>query len=201
MILTRELRRTITPGKDVISRRSYAIRFVRDGAGWRVEGSLANTEVEAPQELAMLASLEKARKDEGLFPLRLDAHGMIVSQQGARDQASSQQAQATVTSSVRAIPMTDEDKSVAARMVSRITAQSNAVGGNWPADLFRPLGGPRSHVREVPLPDGKHGRVTVTMQANPDSRGLMEQFERRVLTELGGTSRMSQETWRLTGAN
>ncbi|MFM5931314.1 MAG: hypothetical protein ACKOPQ_10430 [Novosphingobium sp.] len=200
MILTRELRRIIVPGKEVVTRRSYTIRFIREGAGWRVEGTLANTEVEAPAELAMLASLEKARKDDGLFPLRLDSHGMIVSQQGARDLASAQQAQTVVTNSVKAIPMPDQDKAVAAQMVSRIAAQSGAIGGNWPTDLFRPKGGPRKQVREVPLPDGRQGRVTVTMQANPDSRGLMEHFERSVLTELGGTSRLSQETWRLTDA-
>lgn len=199
LVLTRELRRTIAPGKDIVSRRSYEIRFVRDGAGWRVEGTLAKAEVEAPAELAMLAQLEKARKDEGLFPLRLDQQGMIIAQNGATDAATAQAARSTVTTTVEKIDMSSSDKVVAAQMVQRIATQSSAVGGNWPADLFRPLAATREQVREVPLPGGRQGRVTVTMKASPDPRGLLDQFERRVMTELDGTQRFSQETWRLTG--
>jgi hypothetical protein len=199
LILTRELRRAIAPGKDIVSRRSYAIRFVRQGTGWRVEGTLAKTEVEAPEELAMFAELEKARKDDGLFPLSLDANGMIVSQQGASDTDAAQNARSAATTSVEKIEMSSSDKVVARHMVQRIVTQGTALGGNWPVDLFRPTASPREQVRDVPLPDGRKGRVTVTMQASPDPRGVMEQFERRVMTELDGTTRLSQETWKLSG--
>ncbi len=201
LILTRELRRSLAPGKDIVSRRSYQIHFVREGSGWRVEGTLAKTEVEAPEELAMLAVLEKARKDEGLFPLSLDEQGMIIAQRGASDSTTAQTARSSVLATVEKIGMSGSDEAVATNLVQRIASQSSAVGGNWPTDLFRPSATARKQVREVPLPDGKQGRVTVTMKAEPDPRGFLDQFERQVMTELDGTVRLSRETWRLASAD
>ena len=41
MLLTRELRRSLSDGKEVISRRSYAVRFTPEaGGGYRVDGRL-----------------------------------------------------------------------------------------------------------------------------------------------------------------
>jgi hypothetical protein len=198
VILTRELRRVMAPGLEIVSRRSYELRFLRQGNGWQVDGSLVETEVDAPAGLAPLVALEKARKDEGLFPLHLNNEGLIVSQPGADDAIAAGKARTVVSSSVEKLDMSGTDKAIAAQMVQRISAQSRVVGGNWPVDLFRPVAGPRTRVQDVQLPGGKQGKVTVTVQANPDQRGLLEQFERRVLTELDGTSRLSLETWRMS---
>ncbi|PLK27242.1 hypothetical protein [Novosphingobium sp. TH158] len=197
VMLTRELRKVIAPGVEIVSRRSYELRFVREGEGWRVDGTLVVTEVEAPAELAPLAAIEKARKDDGLFPLRLNAQGYIVAQAPAADLPAAEKAKDLVNSSVEKIAMPREHRSVATQMVQRIVTQSRVVGPNWPADLFRPGSDQQTHVQEVPLPDGRQGKVTVTLQASQASGGLLDRFERRVLTELDGTRRLSLETWRM----
>jgi hypothetical protein len=90
------------------------------------------------------------------------------------------------------------DKALANGMVGQISTQASASGGHWPADLFRPAAASRTEVRDIPLQDGRKGKVTVFLQASPDRTGLLEQFERRVLTELDGTARQSRETWTLS---
>lgn len=198
VILTRELRRSVGRTKQIITRRSYAIRFVRDGKGWRVDGTLIGSEVEAPAGLAELAALEKARKDDGLFPLRLDSQGLIVAQQAPGDAVTAGKARVVASAAIEKINMTSTDKAVAKEMILRIAAQSQASSGGWPVDLFRPPAEPVVNVRDLPLPDGKQGRVTVTMQASPRNAGHLSQFDRSVLTEIDGTSRLSVESWSMT---
>ena len=201
VILTRELRRAVGRDKYIITRRSYEIRFVRDGKGWRVDGTLIGSEVEAPAGLAELAALEKARKDEGLFPLTLDSQGLIVAQHAPSDTVAAGKARVVASAAVEKINMTSADKAVAKEMIQRIATQSQASGGSWPVDLFRPPAEPVVNVRDLPLPDGKQGRVTVTLQASPRQAGHLRRLDRRVLTEIDGTSRLSVESWSMTGGN
>lgn len=199
LTLTREMRRTIGRSKQIVTRRSYEIRFIPEGEGWRVDGTLISSEVEAPAELAELAALEKARKDDGLFPLTLDSQGLIVAQRAPADAAATDKARAVANQAVEKINMTSSDKTVAKQMIQRIATQSQASSGSWPVDLFRPPVEPVIDVRSIALPDGNQGRVTVTMLARPNSTGGLQQLDRRVLTEIGGTSRLSEETWSMTG--
>lgn len=196
VLLTRELRKTLPDGKEIVSRRRYAVRFVPQGAGYRVDGELVGAEVEAPPELARLAEVERTRSDAGLFPLTLDRSGMIVAQQGDHDPAAEARtlAEAKVFLAGQA-DLSDADRAAALAMVVKLQAQARAVGGNWPADLFRPAEGERQESRELPLPDGSAGKVTVTIAARDTSDGLLAQLRRSVVTELAGTSRLSTETW------
>ena len=198
LILTRELRRALGRSNQIVTRRSYEIRFVPDGPGWRVEGKLVGSEVDAPAELAALAALEKARKDEGLFPLKLDAQGRIVEQRAPSDAAAAAKARNLASDTVEKIDMASADKAVAKQMIQRIAAQSQGAPGSWPADLFRPAEKARVDVRELPLPDGKQGRVTVTMQASPNDSGQLRKLDRHILTEIDGTSRLSVESWSMS---
>lgn len=196
-VLTRELHRRLADGKEIVSRRSYEIHFTREGSGWRVEGLLISSEVDAPPELAMLARIEKARKDEGLFPLHLDSAGMIIDQNGAADNAATDEARSLVAGSLERLSIAQGDRTVATDMVTRIATQSRATGGNWPSDLFHPAAPRRSDVQNMPLPGGKSGKTTVTLIAVGADNGLLGQFERHVVTEIEGSSRTSQEIWRL----
>ncbi|MCW1401406.1 hypothetical protein OKA06_03315 [Novosphingobium sp. MW5] len=198
LILTRELRRALGRTAEIITRRSYEIRFVPDGAGWRVDGKLVDSEVDAPAELAALAALEKARKDDGLFPLKLDAQGRIVEQRAPSDAAATLKARELANQTVEKIDMVSADKTVAKQMIQRIAAQSQGAPGSWPVDLFRPAERSRVDVREIPLPDGKQGRITVTMQASPNESGQLKQLDRRIVTEIDGTSRLSVESWSMS---
>jgi len=198
MVLTRELRKVLGDGQVFTARRSYAIRFVPDGEGWRVEGSLLASEVEAPPGVPpQLAELERTRPDTGLFPLRLDRAGMILEQQGARDPRTSaallDQARATLARS----SLSDAERKGAEALVVRLQAQARAAGGNWPADLFHPRAAGRSETRNLPLVAGLDGQIRVTVAVRETPAGLMERMERKVVTEAGGTSRTSVETWTL----
>ena len=93
--------------------------------------------------------------------------------------------------------MTDAERTAALAMVAKLQAQARAAGGNWPADLFRPASGEHQESRELPLPDGSTGKVTVTITATDAPGGLLDRLQRRVVTELGGSARLSTETWTL----
>lgn len=197
LVLVREVHRALARGQELVTRRSYAVRFVRDGEGWLVEGDLIASEIDAPPELAALAQIEKGRRDEGLFPLRLDRHGMIIDQQGARDPAAGIQARTMIDDTIAKLPLRAGDQAVAAGMVNRIASQSAATGGTWPVDLFRPSTANSTESRSVPLPDGSAGTVTVTINSERASDGLLASFQRQIVTELGGTRRESREIFRL----
>ncbi len=198
LVLTRELRRELSRGKQLVTRRNYRIVFVRDGVGWRVDGELIDCQVDAPPELEALAQIEKARPDVGLFPLYLDSSGKIVEQLGSRaDATSTAKARAVVNNTVASIAMTPQDRTIASAMVQRIATQSQSSGVRWPDDLFRPASGHRSEVRNMAMPDGSEGRIIVTIDAAGGGDGMLDRFERNIVTELGGTRRESMEVFRL----
>lgn len=201
LVLTRELHRDLSRGKQLVTRRNYRITFVREGDGWRVDGELIDCQVDAPPELDALAQLEKARPDSGLFPLYLDQSGKIVEQHGSHGDASSvMQARTVVNRTVAGIAMEPQERSIASAMVQRISTQGQSSGGKWPEDLFRPASGHRSEVRNMALPDGSEGRITVTIDAAGSSDGILDHFERNIVTELSGTRRESREVFRLSRA-
>ena len=82
-------------------------------------------------------------------------------------------------------------------MAARLQAQGQAAGNTWPADLFRPAPGQRREEREIALPDGRSGRVVVTVEAADGEDGVLSQMERRTVTRLDGTERLSSERWSL----
>ena len=197
VLLTRELRKTLSDGKVIVSRRRYAIRFHPNATGYRVDGELVSADVEAPPELAQLADVERTRTDEGLFPLALDRDGLILEQQGADDPAAAARTMAAAREFLAKAQMTDAERAAALAMVAKLQTQARSAGGNWPADLFRPASGEHQESRELPLPDGSTGKVTVTITASDAAGGLLDRMQRRVVTELGGSARLSTETWTL----
>ena len=198
--LTRELHKALSRGQKIVTRRSYDISIVRDGAGWRVDGRLADSQIEVPPELAMLAELEKGRKDAGLFPIYLDRTGLIVGQRGVSDAATITAARAVVGGAIAKAPLASGEHAVAADMVKRIVASSESGGGKWPADLFRPTAGRRSESQSMSLPDGSEGRITVVVEAQGSGDGLLEQFARSVVTEQAGSRRETRELFKLARA-
>lgn len=200
LTLTRELHRAMSRGQEVITRRSYAITIVPDGDGWRIDGALIDSQIESPPELAMLAELEKARSDDRLFPLYLDREGLIVQQNGSGDAASRDAARAIVNRVIAGTPLANGETELAANMVQQIGASSAALGGKWPADLFRPASGRRSESHTMPLPGGNEGKITVVIEAECSGDGLLDHFARHIVTELAGTRRENREVFTLARA-
>jgi hypothetical protein len=197
MILMRELRRSLSDGNEVVTRRRYEIRFVTEAGGFRVDGRLVSAEAEVPPKLQMLAALERARGDEGLFPIHLTARGMIVEQQ-AEASVGTPQTRKLAESMIARAPLPTGERSGALGFVSALLAHPEVAGGHWPAELFHPMTGTCADTNSYPMPGGGTGTVTVTIDAHGDGPGgLLQSFERTVVTESGGAPQQSRERWTL----
>lgn len=197
-ILTRELRRPLPDGKEVVTRRSYEISILPDGTGYRVEGTLVGTEVEAPPALRALAEIERRRQDAGLFPMQLDAQGQIVAVDTVPDRTAAGQATETVGVWLAKAGLSGPDREVAQSFLNQL--KGGLAGGRtlWPRDLFHPAAGERSETSDFQLPDGDKGSVTVATAASarPDN-GLLDRVERTVVTRMGDSERTTREIWQL----
>jgi hypothetical protein len=195
LVLTRVLHSPLADGKEVIARRSYAVRIMPDGDGFRVDGELLGCEVEAPPPLQALAEIERKRPDTGLFPMRLDRKGMLVaSAAAAQPGEATRNAAAIASRSVDRLALDNGERAQAQGFIAQI--RSRAAATPWPSDLFRPTPGRRVEQQQFSLPDGGEGRITVEINARTDSAsGVLAELERTVVTEMDGSRRVTREEW------
>jgi hypothetical protein len=86
-------------------------------------------------------------------------------------------------------------RSQANAMLAQVVIAGNG-GTPWPTDLFSPARGESLESREVALPDGTRGSISVRIQGEGlVPGGLPQRVERTVLTDLGGSKRTSREIW------
>jgi hypothetical protein len=200
LVLTRTLVRGLRDGHQIVVRRSYAVEFVTLDDGYRVNGQLLETTVEAPPRLAALAEIERKRPDEGTFPIELDRDGRIRSGPH-RTPADSPVAEAALTRTRAMIAtsgLAGADQREADRQLGQLAAAAGA-GGQWPADLFTGASGERQERRAIALPDGEQGEVTVSIRAEgPIEGGLSSSMVRTVTTVMAGSTRVSSEAWNIT---
>ena len=201
MLLTRELRRSLSDGKEVISRRSYAVRFTPEaGGGYRVDGRLVAVDVEVPSHLEALAAVERARGDEGLFPIHLTARGLITEQQTVAVRGTPQ-TRNLVDTMIAKSPLPPGQRGSVKGFVATLLAHPELAGGHWPAELFHPMTGSRREVRDYALADGSPAATTVLIDVQGDGPGgLLQHCHRTIVTEAGGTAQRSEEIWTLTAA-
>jgi hypothetical protein len=197
VVLTRVVRRGLPDGKEVVSRRTYSVRFSRDGDGFLVEGELISSEVDMPPSLSAFAEIERARPDLGLFPIHLDANGRIVDQQPVKPSVAGQAAVAAGIDRLRRAPLSDSERNEAAAFLRQVLERDGAMV-QWPTDLFHPTPGQQRSTRQMKLPDGRSGSVTVAIEVRVNEPGgLLEQFDRTIVTQLEGSQRTVRETWLL----
>ncbi|MBS0256067.1 MAG: hypothetical protein JSS36_12900, partial [Proteobacteria bacterium] len=165
MRLVREWRRSLPDGKEIVSRRTYAVQFVSEGDGFRLDGHLLSVEVEAPAKLEGLARIERARPDEGLFPIRLDASGAIASSAPAPDGSARARA-GEIGGTMLGRGVSPGEARDGATFVQQWQAGTPVT--RWPADLFRPQRGERREARPIQLADGAAGEVEVVTAAQCD---------------------------------
>jgi len=196
MRLTRELRRPLGNGDEIVSRRTYEVTFQRDGDGYVVDGQLIDVSVEVPQKLEALAELERKRPDVGMFPLRLDGDGFLLPEIDAQHASA-------VTSGVEMVSRQLGQLGLGAIDLARAKAfarQFLGRGGmtHWPQDLFHPVPGERRDERDMVVEGGEQGDILVEIDARTDaSSGMMRSFERSVTTRLGDSAQVTHETWTL----
>lgn len=196
LLLTRILHRPLPGGKAIVTRRSYTVRIVRDGAGYRVDGTLVEARVDAPPALAALAEIERQRPDIGLFPILLDASGMIIGGGGPLSEGSLDRAAAIAVEAIGSSGLPAIDMLQAQAFVRQLPGR--APRSQWPADIFHPVPGKRSESRQIALPGGNQGNVTIEIETQgPAQGGQLASLERVVTTDLAGDTRMTREQWQL----
>lgn len=196
MVLTRTVWRTLVDGKQIVVTRRYRVSFVRHADGFVLEGQFLDASVEAPPILAGMAELERQRPDSVPFPLRLDPAGRIRYGFGGSDASAGVAVEAVRRGQelIRYSGLSAQQQNESAMLLGQLALQRATV--TWPADLFNP-GAPEQHEhRRIALPDGQEGEIDVTLKVlavQPD--GLPEAVERTVVTELGGSQKVSRERW------
>jgi hypothetical protein len=198
MRYVRRLERSLADGEKLVVTRSFAVRFEPAGEGYRILGQQLGVETEAPEKLAAFMRIERERREDGLFPLLLDAHGRITGSEAAPLPARLDEAVREAVAMIDRRPRPAADRAELLRFVNAIDQSAGKLVSALPHDLFAPAPEPRRETREVALPGGETGILTLTFSATADpGTGLMQEAEREVLTELAGETRRTLETWRL----
>lgn len=193
LIVTRTVWRELGDGSQIVVRRSYLIAFTTSGEGFVVTGTQIGCEVQAPPAVAAIAKLERERIDTGAFPLRLSAEGMIRLGSAPAGGPLHQQGREAAGALLAGAALADKDQREGEAFLASV-AGSGAIP--WPVDLFNPREAQRTDQRDVTLPDGTLGRLTIRFAADQrGANGLPGKFSREVASELGGTRRVSREEW------
>ena len=198
MRYTRRLERGLPDGASLTVDRSFSVRFVPEGDGFRVEGEQVEAAVDAPPSLATLAGLERGRVETGGFPLLLDAAGAIRSATPSVPGAELDDAVREVTAQIERWPHTAAEREQLRAFVTAVHQSAGRLVTELPRDLFAPAGVPREASRAVALPGSEAGRVTTRFTATRDpATGLMREARREVLTAVSGEVRRTLESWTL----
>lgn len=198
MRYTRRLERGLPGGASLTVRRSFAVRFVSEGDGFRVDGAQAGVEVEAPAQIEALARLERERVETGVFPLVLDAAGAIRSVAPFAASAQLDEAVREVTAQIAQWRHTPAEREQLNAFVAAVHRSAARLVTELPHDLFAPVDYPRAESRAIALPGGGAGQVRTRFTAARDpATGLMREAQREVVTEVSGESRRTLESWTL----
>lgn len=198
MVLTRTLERALADGKRIVTQRSWELSFRRTADSYVVEGALLDSQVEAPLALAALAQIERTRSDGALFPLLLDASGIIQPPTAAANTAPVVAARESAAKIITAAPMAPTERSQAQTLLVAVAAAALQSASSWPTDLFVPRDLHREDRREIATATGEAGSIAVvtTMRVVP-AGDLLEHASRQVVTQVGGDRRTSEEQWAL----
>lgn len=195
MQLTRVLERELGDGAKITVARTWRVRFVAHADGYTVEGEQIAVEVDVPPRLAALAEVERKNPHAGPFPIALDKAGLIVGEGGA-DAAPIPGLEEAAKKYLEGAP---PDRQAEAMRYVRAVQQAGAeMTSRWPEDLFYPVAVPRRDERMLPLPGGGSGTIDVSFDGVLASdRHRLATAVRRIETTVNGSTRASQETWRL----
>lgn len=197
--LIRRVERELRDRTRLVVERTWTVRFVPVGHGYRVEGQQRAIDVIAPPSLDFLATIERERVEDGMFPALLDAHGRSVG--GAR--ASIDSSLAGAVSEVRArMDQWGDDagwRDRADRFLARLQQDGAESLSAWPASLFAPGDMDMVEHRPVPLAEGLAGMIAVrTVTSSDPASGLLRHLERTVETRLESSIRVGLERFSLT---
>ncbi len=197
--LTRTVERQLGQSGKLVVARSWSIAFEPAERGFQLSGKQADVAIDAPPMLADLARIERARVEDGMFPMLIDQAGVIAETDAMRSDQALAAAIETVRARLIAEPLAAGDKALAERFMATLQAAGQSALAAWPHDLFAPGSRAETFSREVRLPNGKVGTLTILTTATCDAAsGLMRNYERRILTEVEGQSRTGAERFALS---
>ena len=194
LILARTVVRELPGGAAIVATRRYRVIFRPLADGWEVDGALVSSEIDVPPALAPIAAIERARPDDGMFPILLDHTGRIVAEPTA---GFGREVVAGAVGAAKPI--------VGAAPASAFIAQIGAAaatpqGGltSWPEALFLPDGLSGTTEQAFALPDGSVGSVRISLECDPaPGMATMGRAARTVVTVAAGTRRVAREEWTL----
>ncbi|HTM96479.1 MAG TPA: hypothetical protein VL100_11780 [Croceibacterium sp.] len=202
MRYVRALRHGMVDGAAIETERFFTVAFVPHADGYRIEGEeSAPPQVSGPAGLEAFLRLERERRETGLFPLTLDRAGRIVGDSSWADSPQLDRAIAEALHRLAASHLGADDREAARTFLTGLHQAAASLVAGLPADLFRPPAGRRDASREVALPGGGTGTVSLTFTASTDpATGVMREAERVVLTRLATSERRTVERWSLSPA-
>ena len=202
MRYSRAVTRELADGALFTVSREFTVEFRRFAGGFMLHGEQSRVGVEAPEILSDFADLERAREENGLFPLALDPFGQILSSRVG--QPASEQVRAAVEEARALLAgqgISQDERERAMHFVATLQQAGQRVIAVLPSDLFAPTTRSRRDGRDIALPGGGHGRVETLFESERDSRtGLMRSATRNVMTSVADSMRSTVERWSLTAA-
>ena len=194
--LHRELEREISGGKAIIVRRAWACRFEKVGRGLGVSGSQISASVEAPPSLGAFAAIEERRQETG-FPATLDANGLILPRGERKGSPEIATAAALALDLFEALPAGDPRIPAARQFLAEVSNRAALLLSRVPSDLFFPTPGSTREDRPMET-GGEPAHIVIETEAAADPHsGLLDRFERRILTQIGPDTRLSRDRWTL----
>ena len=198
MLYTRRLERELAGGARLTVSRSFAVQFVPEADGFRIEGEQVGVEVDAPEPLAALARLERERVETALFPLQLDPAGAIRGVSHAAPGEQLDKAVREVLARIEQSALAPAERDALREFVETVHRSAGELVTELPRDLFAPAAAPREESRAIVLPGGETGKVRMTFAAVRDPlTGLMREARREIVTEVAGDLRRTVESWSL----
>ncbi len=197
MTYRRSLERFMRGGESFKATRDFSVRMTSHGLGYRVEGFQTAVRVEAPASLHQFVDLEERRVEDGVFPLTLDAAGLIT--EGRGPVAFGPEVEIAMES-VRqtALRVDGPDVDELRQLVSAMHQAGAGLITYLPQDIFAPVTSDRTDRRIIELPWGDTGSVTTIFHGERDPvTGLMCNADREVITEMAGDRRRTLESWQL----
>lgn len=200
--LTRTLSRELATGETIVVTRSWRVIFERDGDGFSLVGEQIFADVDAPPALSILAQLEERRVEHGLFPLKLDYRGLIENTQPhsalATASAEVHSALLEVRHKLDSAGLDSRSDAAASDFIERVQRGQAADFSKVPRDLFAPLSLASEEEVDLPLPEGRSGKVIVRRTARLANDGrIMRSARREMITRIGVHERVTNETWSL----
>ena len=192
--LQRVLMRSLGAESSITVSRTWECRFASTAEGARIEARQIAVDVQAPAGLAALAQLERKREVTGLFPMTLDATGMMTGWAGGT--ADLQTAVAAARRIIESRELDGPSMQHASRYVADMGRIAADLVSQVPRDLFFPEPGEKRQERALDLPGGGKGHYELIISARACAQsGLLERSDRRIVTRIGDSLRTSSERW------